>query len=97
VTDRADVYAALRAMVCEITGRAPETVHPDAPLFRGGLELDSLSASTLLVGIEERFGVSVAEYDATLDSLRSLATLARLVSALMDLEGAPASRGEELS
>jgi acyl carrier protein len=69
-------------MLCEIAGCAPESVTPDVPLFRGGLELDSLSAATLLEAIETRFGVSVAEYDTTLDSLRSFGTLARLVAGL---------------
>lgn len=69
----------LRSLLAEISGQQGFSL--DTPLFRGGLELDSLSAATLIAAVEREFGIAVAEEDLSLASLFSLRTLCQFVSA----------------
>ena len=69
----------LRSLLAEISGQQGFSL--DTPLFRGGLELDSLSAATLIVAVERDFGIAVAEEDLSLASLFSLRTLCQFVAA----------------
>ena len=59
-----------------LRGRDPESIDDDAPLFGGGLGLDSLDALQLAVSIEETFGVRIPEGDearAIFASVRAIA------------------------
>lgn len=49
----------------DLRGRSEADIEDDAPLFGGGLGLDSLDALQLAMAIEERFGVSVPEGEAS--------------------------------
>lgn len=68
----------LRSLLTEISGQQGFSI--DAPLFRGGLELDSLSAVTLIAAVERDFGIALAEEDLSLSSLFSLRTLCQFVA-----------------
>lgn len=69
----------LRSLLAEISGQ--QSFSLDTPLFRGGLELDSLSVATLIAAVERDFGIAVAEEDLSLASLFSLRTLCQFVAA----------------
>jgi acyl carrier protein len=69
----------LRSLLAEISGQQGFSL--DTPLFRGGLELDSLSVATLIAAVERDFGIAVAEEDLSLTSLFSLRTLCQFVAA----------------
>lgn len=67
-----------RLIVTELNlkGRDPDTIEDEAPLFGGGLGLDSLDALQLAISIEERFGVRIPEGDearAIFASVRAVA------------------------
>ena len=49
----------------DLRGRTEADNADDAPLFGDGLGLDSLDALQLVMAIEERFGVSVPEGEAS--------------------------------
>ena len=75
-----DVEQRLRSIVAAVTGCEPDSFNVDEPLFRGGLELDSLSGVALILGIESEFGISIADEDLGLESLYSVRTLCRFIS-----------------
>jgi acyl carrier protein len=70
----------LRQVLAAATGR-PELAATtlDAPLFGGGVALDSLTGTLLLRQVRQRFGVDVAAEDLNLDALATLGTLATFV------------------
>jgi len=82
-----DLEHRLRSIVASITGCEPDSISVDAPLFRGGLELDSLSGVALILKIESEFGVSIADEDLDLESLYSVRTLCRFISEFINREG----------
>jgi acyl carrier protein len=47
----------------DLKGRDPSSIEDDAPLFGGGLGLDSLDALQLAMVIEEQLGVRIPEGD----------------------------------
>lgn len=62
--DSADVRRQLKElMVSELNleGKTPADIDDAAPLFGGGLGLDSLDALQLAMSVEERFGVRIPE------------------------------------
>jgi acyl carrier protein len=69
----------LRSIIAAITGGEPDSFIADAPLFRGGLELDSVSGAELLTSVEQEFGISIADEDLDLESLYSLQTLSNFI------------------
>lgn len=69
----------LRSIIAGLAGCEPDSFSADEPLFRGGLELDSLSGAQLVLGIEREFGVSITDEDLDLESLYSLRTLGRFI------------------
>ena len=78
IDQRDQLLQELQALLvdCLMLEREPEELDPDAPLFGGGLALDSLDAVELVVAVEEAFGVRVVEdRDAPPLALRSLNTL----------------------
>jgi acyl carrier protein len=77
----AEVLAGLRAILARVTGRdEAAALAPEAPLFRDGAGLDSLTGTLLLREVARQFGVDVAAEDLNLDSLASLATLAAFIA-----------------
>ena len=67
-----------RLIVTELNlkGRDPESIEDDAPLFGGGLGLDSLDALQLAMSIEEQLGVRLPEGDEARRVFQSVATIA---------------------
>jgi acyl carrier protein len=64
----------------DLADLAPDQIEDDAPLFGGGLGLDSLDALQLAMAIEERFDVSIPEGDEAKPIFASVATIARYIS-----------------
>ncbi len=77
--DSAQLRSDLKRLIVgelNLKGRDPETIEDDAPLFGGGLGLDSLDALQLVISIEEKMGARIPEGDearAIFGSVRSLA------------------------
>jgi acyl carrier protein len=57
----------------------PEDISDDAPLFDGGLGLDSIDALEIVVMLETEFGIKVKNESSARDYFRSVSTLAELV------------------
>jgi acyl carrier protein len=74
----------LCGLLTEIVGQKNFSV--DMPLFRGGLELDSMSAAAFIAAIEQDFAIVLAEEDLELSSLYSLQTLSQFVAQQLDLK-----------
>ena len=60
---------------------SPEAIDDDAPLFGGGLGLDSLDALQLAVSVEETFGVAVGDEAAGRVAFASVSALASHIAA----------------
>ncbi len=76
----------VRAVVIDVLQLAqePDELDPDAPLFGGGLRLDSIDALDLIVRLEAGFGVIVIDRDASpAESARAMRTLNTLVDRLL--------------
>jgi len=77
----AGILAGLREILARVTGREELLrVSPDAPLLGEGGALDSLAGTLLLREVRRRYGVDVADEDLNLDSLATLATLAKFLA-----------------
>jgi acyl carrier protein len=75
-----------------LTGRDPNSIEDDAPLFgTGGLGLDSLDALQIAMLVEEKFGIRVPEGDEARPIFRSVSSLAEFIGAARDAKagGAP--------
>jgi acyl carrier protein len=59
-----------------LKGRDPSSIEDDAPLFGGGLGLDSLDALQLAMTIEEKLGVRIPEGDEARAIFRSVRAIA---------------------
>ena len=72
-----------RMMISELDlrGKQPADIDDDAPLFGGGLGLDSLDALQLAMAVEERFGVQVPESEQARGVFASVSSLADYVQA----------------
>ncbi|MBI5509251.1 MAG: acyl carrier protein [Deltaproteobacteria bacterium] len=64
-----------------LDGVAPESISDSAPLFGGGLSLDSLDALQLAVAVEEHFGVRVADESEGKAAFASVDALASYITA----------------
>jgi acyl carrier protein len=77
--DSAQLRSELKRLIVgelNLKGRDPDTIEDDAPLFGGGLGLDSLDALQLAMSIEEKLGVRIPEGEEArtiFGSVRSLA------------------------
>ncbi|HEY1695619.1 MAG TPA: phosphopantetheine-binding protein [Polyangiaceae bacterium] len=77
--DAAPLRAELKRLIVSelhLKGRTPESIEDDAPLFGGGLGLDSLDALQLAMSIEEKLGVRIPEGDEARAIFRSVRTIA---------------------
>ncbi len=59
----------------------PEDILPDAPLFGGGLGLDSIDALELAVVVERNYKVRIADMEAGKQAFASLNSLDRFIAA----------------
>ena len=59
----------------------PEDIEDDAPLFAGGLGLDSIDALELVLELERSFGVVVGDEQTGGQVLRSVDAIAEFVTA----------------
>ena len=58
---------------------APEDIEDDAPLFGGGLGLDSIDALELVVSLEKTYGVFIPDSEVGKKGFRSVNALAEFV------------------
>ena len=65
----------------DLRGKSAADIVDDAPLFGGGLALDSLDALQLAMVVEERFGVTVPEGEASRAIFASVQALAEFIDA----------------
>lgn len=80
--DHEDLKRSLKQLIIDeldLRDRTLDDIEDEAPLFGGGLGLDSLDALQLAMAIEERFGVRLPEGDAARPVFASVAALAREV------------------
>ena len=73
---------ALKAMLIRrlrIEEVGPDDIEDHAPLFGEGLGLDSVDALELVVGLEQEFGVTVADAEVGRRAFASIAALAQYV------------------
>jgi acyl carrier protein len=61
-------------------GKRAYELKPDSPLFGALPELDSQAVLNVLLGLEERFGISIADDDVSADAFTNLRTLTTLVA-----------------
>jgi acyl carrier protein len=59
----------------------PDEIDPDAPLLGGGLDLDSIDALELVVGMERTFGVGVPNSETARQVLGSVNTIHDYIAA----------------
>jgi acyl carrier protein len=81
--DTAPLRAELKQLIVSelnLKGREPESIEDDAPLFGGGLGLDSLDALQLAMSIEEKMGVRIPEGDEARAIFRSVRAIAEHVA-----------------
>jgi acyl carrier protein len=64
--------------------REPNELDPDTPLFGAGIGLDSVDSVELVVSIEAEFGLKLRQELSVRRHMRTINTLADLVSHLAD-------------
>ena len=72
----------IKALIVErlrLEGVAPSSIGDDQELFAGGLGLDSVDALELVVGIEQRYGLTVQGDDLDQSIFASVSSLAAFV------------------
>lgn len=83
LTDEGDVDLALRAVLVDVLGLAPQRVEgfvESTPLFGALPEFDSMAVAGLLTELEERLGILIEDHEVDADMLEtygSLLTFAR--------------------
>jgi len=66
----------IRRLKLEIT---PGEIVDDAPLFGGGLGLDSIDALELVVGLEKEFGIKIEDEEVGREAFASVHALVRFI------------------
>jgi len=80
--DRAIVVREVKQMLIEsldLEDIEPSDLADDEPLFESGLDLDSIDALELVVGLEKKYGIKIGNSEESKRALRSIDTLADLV------------------
>jgi acyl carrier protein len=57
----------------------PSSIQDDAPLFGEGLGLDSIDALELVLGLEQEFGIKVADEEVGIKAFSSVDSLADFI------------------
>ena len=78
-SEHADIDAQLRTLL-EQRVRLAHAATVDAQASLLDLGLDSTGILSLVVGIEERFGIEIPDRDITVDNFGSVATITRYVA-----------------
>ena len=65
----------------QLEGVEPASISDSAPLFGGGLDLDSIDALELATAIARRFDITVDQDQETRDAFRSVDHLAAYITA----------------
>ena len=82
-TEQANIEAQLRNVLTRrLRFDRAATVDAEASLL--DLGLDSTAILSLVVGIEERFGIEIPDHDITLDNFSSLRAISRYVARNQD-------------
>jgi acyl carrier protein len=79
-TPAQQIIAQLLVDVLNLEGVKASEIEPDAPLFGGGLGLDSIDALEIALAISQKFGVQMqADDEQTRKAFATLATLTEFV------------------
>lgn len=73
----------IKEMIIErlkLEGMAPDQIDDNAPLFGGGLGLDSIDALELVLGIEQVFAVKIEDEEAGLKAFKSVQALTDFIA-----------------
>jgi acyl carrier protein len=82
--NRADALAALADIAVEVLGVEPDQI-TEAARFKEDLDADSLDLVELVMGLEERFDITMPEED-----LEGVTTVGKAVDLVLDKVGASA-------
>lgn len=77
MTDRTEFRTRLKEMLIRVLKLElePDEIDDDAPLFGEGLELDSIDALELVVGLEKEFGIAIADQEVGRQAFASINAL----------------------
>jgi len=70
-----------------LEGLAPTAIADDAPLFGGGLGLDSVDALELVVAVEKEFKIRVQSHEVGKEAFASVSALAAFIEGRLDAAG----------
>ena len=84
----ADVEILIRDFLLNefLSGEDPCLLTPDTPLITGGV-LDSISTLKLVTFLEDRFGIRVEAFEASVDHLDTIHRIARFIAAKQGAAG----------
>ncbi len=77
MTDRTEFRTRLKEMIIRVLKLElePDEIDDDAPLFGEGLELDSIDALELVVGLEKEFCIAIADQEVGRQAFASVNAL----------------------
>jgi acyl carrier protein len=81
-TSTTDLKRKLKELLIErlkFEDMTPEDIDDDAPLFEGGLGLDSIDALEIVVMLESEFGIKVKNESSARDYFKSISSLAEYI------------------
>jgi acyl carrier protein len=70
-----------------LEGLVPSEIADDAPLFGGGLGLDSVDALELMVALEKEFGIRIQSPEVGREAFTSVSALATFIEARLAAAG----------
>lgn len=80
--EKAALVEELKALIIKnlkLEDITPSDIDPSAPLFGGGLGLDSIDALELVVGLEKTYGIRIPDEDVGKEAFASVSALADYV------------------
>ena len=83
-----NTLSSLQVLVSEELGFTcdPASLDPQASLFEGGLNVDSIAIVELIVKIEEQFGVRFEDFDLVPETFATLGALADKIESMSSIE-----------